>query len=209
MYSNAIRLGMADDQPLILEGLKALLQQSNKFQFFSFTKGDALVDFIQENKLDVVLLDIVLSDGNGLDFCKVIKKKLPRSIVIAIGNIYDRRIIFRFLDSGGSGYILKNAGSQEIIQCIDKALGGGLALCSGVRDIMLSPAEPNYGLPRMTKREQEILEEVSKGHTTNEIAKRFFISNLTVETHRRNLLKKYEAKNMTELVRIAVENKLL
>ncbi|WP_323674061.1 response regulator transcription factor [Faecalibacter sp. LW9] len=79
MYDkNNIKLAIVDDHPMILEGLKSLLEKDSKFHVFSFTKGAAVIDFIQENKIDVVLLDIVLSDGNGLDFCKIIKQKAPR-----------------------------------------------------------------------------------------------------------------------------------
>jgi len=210
MYNkNQLNLAIVDDHPMILEGLKSLLQQDEKFQIFSFTKGSAILDFIQENKVDVVLLDIVLNDGSGLDFCKNIKQKLPKTIVIGISNQAERSIIFRFLENGGNGYILKNANPKEITDCIDKAINGDLALSKEVQDIMLSVSSENYELPRLTKREQQILSAIADGHTSIEIGEKLFISVITVETHRRNLLQKFKAKNMIELVKIAAENKLI
>lgn len=210
MYDkNKIKLAIVDDHPMILEGLKSLLEKDSKFHVFSFTKGAAVIDFIQENKIDVVLLDIVLSDGNGLDFCKIIKQKAPQSIVIALSNQAERSIIFRFLENGGNGYILKNADSQEIIEGIEKALNGDLALSKEVQEIMLRTSVTDFELPRLTKREKQILQAIAKGNTSAEIAEQLFISVITVETHRRNLLQKFKAKNMMELVKIATENQLI
>lgn len=210
MYDkNKIKLAIVDDHPMILEGLKSLLEKDTKFHVFSFTKGAAVLDFIQENKIDVVLLDIVLRDGNGLDFCKIIKQKAPQSIVIALSNQAERSIIFRFLENGGNGYILKNADSQEIIEGIEKALNGDLALSKEVQEIMLRTSVTDFELPRLTKREKQILQAIAKGNTSAEIAEQLFISVITVETHRRNLLQKFKAKNMMELVKIATENQLI
>ncbi|MGG5576948.1 response regulator [Myroides sp. C15-4] len=210
MYPNdRLNLVIVDDHPMILEGLKSLLQQVGKFQLFSFTRGLAALDFIQENTADIILLDIVLNDGSGLDFCKAIKQKSPKTIVIGISNQAERSIIFRFLENGGNGYILKNADACEIIQCIDNAISGGIALSKEVQEIMLSASSNNVELPRLTKREQQVLESIAKGNTSAEIAEKLFISVITVETHRRNLLQKFKAKNMIELVKIATDNKLI
>lgn len=210
MYDkNKINLAIVDDHPMILEGLKSLLEKNTKFHVFSFTKGAAVIDFIQENKIDVVLLDIVLSDGNGLDVCKIIKQKVPKAIIIALSNQAERSIIFRFLENGGNGYILKNADAQEIIQCITKAMNGDLALSKEIQEIMLRTKVTNFELPRLTKREKQILQAIAKGSTSAEIAEQLFISVITVETHRRNLLQKFKAKNMIELVKIATENRLI
>jgi len=208
MYSK-MKLAIVDDHPMILEGLKSLFLQHTNYTIFSFTKGAAIVDFIQENEIDIVLLDIVLSDGSGLDFCKTIKQKSPQTIVIAISNQAERSIIFRFLENGGNGYILKNADTEEIIKCIENSINGDLALSREVHEIILKPAIKNFEIPRITKREQQILQAIAQGFTSAEIAEKLFISIVTVETHRRNLLQKFGAKNMIELVRIATENNLI
>lgn len=194
---------------MVLEGLKSLLHPFGKYHIFSFTKGSAALDFIQENTVDIVLLDIVLNDGSGLDFCKAIKTKSPQTIVIGVSNQTERSIIFRFLENGANGYILKNADADEIIQCIDNATMGQLALSKEVQQIMLTSTSCCIELPRLTKREQQILESIAQGNTSAHIAEKLFISVITVETHRRNLLQKFKAKNMIELVKIATEHKLI
>src|SRR5690606_22902584 len=105
--------------------------------------------------------------------------------------------------------ILKNANSQEIIKCIEKALNGDLALSQEVQEIMLRASTTNFELPRLTKREKQVLQAIANGNTSVEIAEQLFISVITVETHRRNLLQKFRAKNMIELVKIATENQLI
>ncbi|WP_158962181.1 response regulator [Myroides fluvii] len=210
MYKDEnFNLVIVDDHPMVLEGLKSLLDQVKKFKILAFTKGTSALDFIQENKTDIVLLDIVLSDGSGLNFCQLIKQKSPKTIVIGISNQAERSIIFRFLENGGNGYILKNADANEIIHCIDNAIKGDLALSKEVQKIMLRPSANNFELPRLTKREQQILKLISEGKTSAEIADNLFISIITVETHRRNLLQKFKAKNMMELVKVATENQLI
>lgn len=205
-----IVLAIVDDHPMILEGLKSLFQrEGSRYQLFCFTKGEALLDFIQENRVDVVLLDIVLHDGSGLDFCKAIKQKSIHTRVLGISNQEERSIIFRFLENGGSGYILKNADAMEIVSCVEKALHGELALSKQVAEIMLSPVFIPVELPRLTKREQQVLQAISNGLTSAEIANQLFISVITVETHRRNLLQKFKAKNMFELIKIATTHKLI
>lgn len=198
-----------DDHPMVLEGLKSLLEPHAAYHTYLFTKASAALDFIRENTVSVVLLDMVLHDGNGLDYCMLIKQQSPHTIVIGISNQEERSIIFRFLENGGNGYILKNADAQEILDCIQRALQGEMALSKEVQRIMLQSPVPSPVLPKLTKREQQILQAIAQGSTSAEIADALFISIVTVETHRRNLLQKFKAKNMIELVKIALEHQLL
>lgn len=198
-----------DDHPMVLEGLKSLLEPHAAYHTYLFTKASAALDFIRENTVSVVLLDMVLHDGNGLDYCMLIKQQSPHTIVIGISNQEERSIIFRFLENGGNGYILKNADAQEILDCIQRALQGEMALSKEVQRIMLQSPVPSPILPKLTKREQQILQAIAQGSTSAEIADALFISIVTVETHRRNLLQKFKAKNMIELVKIALEHQLL
>ncbi|EHQ41173.1 response regulator [Myroides odoratus] len=203
-----LTLAIVDDHPMIIAGIKSLLSDSN-FQIFSFTKGTALLDFIQTNQVDLVLLDIILSDGNGLDFCKSIKQQYPHILVIGLSNQTERSIIFKLLEHGASGYILKNADSEEILEGIEKALEGKLALSKEVQEIMIRPTHTHFEIPRLTKREHQILLAIAQGDTSAIIAQNLFISLVTVETHRRNLLQKFKAKNMIELVKIATDHHLI
>ncbi|SMG20910.1 response regulator [Sphingobacterium psychroaquaticum] len=209
MSEQPVNLAIVDDHPMILEGLKSLWSENAHIHTFTFTKGGDLLHFLEEKHVDVVLLDIVLGDGSGLDYCKKVKKMSPETIVIGISNQVERSIIFQFLQNGGNGYILKNADAQEIVRCVDQSLSGELSLSKEVQEILLTQPTLVSGVPRLTKREQEILKAIAAGNTSADIAAMLFISVITVETHRRNLLQKFQAKNMIELVKTAMELNLL
>lgn len=209
MSEQQINLAIVDDHPMILEGLRSLWSEHEHMHTFTFTKGGDLLHFLQEKQVDIVLLDIVLGDGSGLDYCKKIKEMSPQTIVIGISNQIERSIIFQFLQNGGNGYILKNADAQEIIRCVDQSLSGQLSLSKEVQEILLKQPALTTGVPRLTKREQEILKAIAAGNTSADIASMLFISVITVETHRRNLLQKFQARNMIELVKTAMELNLL
>lgn len=202
-------IAVVDDHPMILEGIKSLVQNETKLQLYAFSKGNAFIDFIQENHVDVVLLDIVLQDGNGLEFCKLIKQKSIHTKVIALSNQAERSIIFQFLQNGGNGYILKNADADEIVNGIYSALNNQVALSLEVQNIMMSAAAPSSEIPRLTKREHQILQAVANGETSAQIADSLFVSVITVETHRRNLMQKFDAKNMIEVVKLALSYHLI
>lgn len=202
-------IAVVDDHPMILEGIKSLIQQESDLKLYAFSKGTAFVDFIQENHVDLVLLDIVLHDGNGIDFCKLIKEKSNHTKVVALSNQAERSIIFKFLQNGGNGYILKNADADEIVNGIHTALNDQVALSKEVQNIMINTNVKSVDIPRLTKREKQILQAIADGETSNQIAESLFVSVITVETHRRNLMQKFQAKNMIEAVKRAISYNLI
>ncbi|MOA39396.1 putative transcriptional regulatory protein NarL [compost metagenome] len=116
----------------------------------------------------------------------------------------------QMLQNGAAGYMLKNADANELLTGIHDALEGKLAFSKEAREIMMRPSQNDLKtIPSVTKREKQILQKIANGDTTTTIADDLFVSPLTVETHRRNLLQKFEAKNVAELIKKAVEYKLL
>ncbi len=208
MSTNAtIKIAIVDDHPMVLEGLKSILSKES-YDVYAFTKGAALLDFIQSNSVQLILLDMVLNDTNGIDICKKLRERAPDSIIVGISNQAEKSIILEFIQAGGNGYILKNSDNTEIVACIQQALHGNLALSQEAQRIILQAPNNSLALPKITKREKQILQAVAKGHTSAQIADQLFISLITVETHRRNLMQKFKVKNMIELIHIATENKL-
>ena len=194
---------------MILEGLKTLFNANEQYRIATFTRGSELLQHMQTQQVDVVLLDIVLNDGSGLEFCKQVKQVSPKTVTIGMSNQAERSILFQFLQNGGNGYILKNADADEIVSCVEKAINGDLALSKEAQEIILNQPENTVEIPRLTKRENQILQAIASGQTSAEIADVLYVSVITVETHRRNLLQKFKAKNMVELVKMAMEHKLI
>jgi DNA-binding NarL/FixJ family response regulator len=130
--------------------------------------------------------------------------------VLAFSNHNERSTIMRMLQNGASGYLLKNAGADEVVGCINEALNGQIALSREAKEIMAKPtARDLQVLPALTKREKEILKLVADGQTSASIAGQLHVSPLTVETHRRNLMQKFNVKSMTAAVKVAMENGLM
>jgi Response regulator containing a CheY-like receiver domain and an HTH DNA-binding domain len=171
-----------------------------------FTKGKDIISFSNVNHVQVVLLDVMLPDMSGIDVCRELKKMSPHTIVLMISNQPERHIIFQALQYGANGYLLKNTNGRELVECVYEALNGNIAFDNEVKNIMTRPAEKQLQeLPRLTKREKQIIGLIAEGKTTQQIADTVFISPFTVDTHRRNLLQKLQAKNRVELIRITIE----
>jgi DNA-binding NarL/FixJ family response regulator len=116
----------------------------------------------------------------------------------------------KMLQNGASGYLLKNSSADEVVSCINEALAGQIALSREAREIMAKPtARDLHILPALTKREKEIIKLVADGNTSAVIAAQLHVSPLTVETHRRNLMQKFNVKSMAAAIKVAMDNGLL
>lgn len=203
---------IVDDHPIVIEGLSALLQADKDLHVIAtFTAGQAFLSFLPDaGFIDIVLLDITLPDINGVEVCKQIKKISPETKVLIISNHSERSIILQMLQQGASGYLLKNASSEELVRCIYDVLDGKVAFSAEVMTIMTRPLqnEPKV-TPHLTKREKQVLGMIATGKTSASIAEELCVSQFTVETHRRNLMQKFEAGNTAALIRMAAAQQLL
>ncbi len=206
-----VTLAIVDDHPIVIQGLKTLLADETRIDIVgSFTNGSSIIDFLKENKIEVILLDIMLPDINGVELCREIKRISPGTCVLALSNHTERSLIMQILQNGAGGYLLKNASVEELLLCINKVLNGEVAFSKEVEDIIMRPSLNELkGRPQLTKREKQILQLIAEGKTTVVMAELLFISPFTVETHRRNLIQKFEVKNAAELIRIAIQLQLL
>lgn len=204
-------LAVVDDHPVVIEGLLKLLDNKEHLRVAgSFTTGADFWSFTRTNKVDIVLLDISLPDMNGMDLCKDIKLAHPGTCVLILSNHSERSIIMQALQNGASGYLLKNASAAELIGCIQEALGGQITFSREVKEIIARPTVSELkGIPSLTRREKEILHLISEGITTAGIAQQLSLSPLTIETHRRNLLQKFDVKNVAALIKVAVQQGLV
>ena len=206
-----IRLIIVDDHPVVMEGLSSLLSANNDIAIKGcFTTGADVIDFLSDNAVEVVLLDITLPDMNGTDLCLIIKKMQPGTKIIAFSNHNERSIILQMIQNGAGGYLLKNTSSGELISSIMNALEGQLVFSLEVQSILAQPGPTDIKkIPNLTRREKEILKLISEGFTTATLAEKLYISPLTAETHRRNLLQKFEVNNTASLISLAKDYGLI
>jgi DNA-binding NarL/FixJ family response regulator len=206
-----IKIIIVDDHPIVIEGLSMIFSDTIKFKIeATFTKGLDLLEYEAMDEIDVLLLDVFLADANGIDLCKNIKQKHPKVVVLGMSSQSERSLVMQFIQNGASGYLLKNASLEEFYDCIEKAMNGEIVFSNEVKQVISKLEVSDFKkTPSLTRREKEILQLLAKGKNTQEIAESLFLSFLTVQTHRRNILSKLEAKNVAELVTIAIKNRLL
>lgn len=208
MDSKKIKIIVVDDHPVVLQGFEYMLQDADGIVFAGkFTDAGSMLAYLKNNRVDVVLLDINLPDSNGIDECAAIKNRYPETIVIAISNINEYSIIQRMLNAGANGYILKNASAEEVIRGIHNAMSGEVILSKGIQAILHD--HETGELPAITRREREVLGLLATGMSSVEIGEKIFISPLTVESHRRNLLQKFKVANVAALIHRATELKYI
>ena len=211
MLTKRTTLAIVDDHPIVLEGLQKLLANVKEIEITGcFTTGSAFISFLKENKVDVLLLDITLPDVNGIELCKEVKEMSPATHVLALSNHSERSMILQMIQHGATGYLLKIISSEELIACIQEALNGLVTFSKAAREIMARPSVSELkGAPQLTKREKEILHLIADGKTTPDIAQQLNLSPLTIETHRKNLIQKFQAKNVASLIKLATQQGLV
>jgi len=206
-----IKVLIVDDHPLVIEGLKSLLRDKVDIHVVkSCSNGEDALSFLKETYVDIVLLDINLPDMNGIDVCHIISQNHSSVSVIGLSTYGERSIINQMISKGAKGYLLKNVTETELVEAINKVYRGNCYFGIEIQKAMANTIFHSLGnTPRLTKREKQVLKLIVSGKTNNKIAEELFISPLTVETHRRNLMKKMKVSNTASLVKMAIEKALI
>ena len=201
------KVHITDDHKMLVEGLRNSINESNiaTVTGTSHTLAECRKALIREN-FDILLLDLNLPDGSGIDFCIEVKEKYPDMKILILTTHDEYSIAKRVLDNGASGYILKNALSEEVVAGIETVMTGEIFLCDEIDILMKKQSEQPIWL---TSREQELLRLIIDGYTNKEIADKLFLSIETIKTYRKNLILKLGVKNSMMLVKMAIENKLV
>jgi len=205
----AIKLFIVDDHFMVIEGIHSLLQNEKDIEWMGHAGNAAsCLAFLHQQKPDVILMDVNLPDKSGIDLCKEVKERYPSIFIVGLSTYNQQSFIEKMMSNGASGYVIKNATQQELMEAIHTVVKGKQFLSF---DAALALRKPDIGhdMPVITRREKEVLELIADGMTNNEIAGKLFISSTTVDTHRKNLLTKFEAKNTASLIRIAAQLKII
>ncbi|MCD6069379.1 MAG: degU 1 [Bacteroidetes bacterium] len=208
-----IKLHIVDDHQMMLDGLRALLGDEPSFKIIGESNnGKVAFAKIEEEQPDVLLTDISMPEMNGLELTQAVKEKFPNVKVIALSMFGERNTISEMLQAGISGYIVKNTGKQELIQAINKVAQGGMFFSDEVSAEMMkviSAPPVKEEVISLTPREIEIVKLIAKEYSNLQIAEALFISERTVETHRKNIFRKSNTKSVVGLIKYAIEKKLL
>lgn len=208
-----IKVLLADDHKMVRNGIKSLLNQTNDIEVVAEAdRGDEILDLVKESEPDVALLDISMPGMNGFDAAALLQKAYPALRILFLSMHEEPEYVIRGMKSGSSGYLLKSADKKELVSAIRKVYEGEKYFSREVANLMIegtpthTESDPSVGL---TTREREILALVANGKVTKEIAEVLNISPRTVETHRVNIMRKLNAANTAELIKLSVMYKLV
>ncbi|CAM4175355.1 response regulator [Zobellia nedashkovskayae] len=209
-----ITIAITDDHQMVVQGIETMLRyEPDMVISYKYNSVATTVEGLSKQQPDILLLDINLPDGNGIDLCKKLIESFPKLKIIALSSFSEIAFVKRILSNGASGYLLKNTSKEELITAFKTVLDGGQYLQKDIQKKLLQSSlgqkKASSFIPKLTRREKEVLTAISEELTTNEIADKLCISSKTVETHRMNLISKLGARNSVGLIKIAMEKGLL
>jgi len=201
-----------DDHQIVMEGIRNLLRKADDIWIVGeFQEGEEALDFLHQQPVDLLITDLQMPGMSGLELCQKVKVAFPQTKVLVLSMHHDSETVQQVLDVHAEGYLLKNISRQELKAAIYKVVDGGTFYSREVLQTVLQQSLSPTPSPtlQLTGREVEILQLIAEEYTTNEIAEKLFISPRTVETHRKNLLNKTEAKSVVGLIRYGLKNRLI
>ncbi len=199
---------IVDDHYMVIEGIRSLLQQEKDVEWVGHaTNATSCLAFLKQQLPDVILMDINLPDKSGIDLCKEVKQLYPSVFVVGLSTFNQQSFIVKMMENGASGYVLKNATREELMEAIEVVAKGKTYLSDEAAQTLRKTNLDE--MPVLTRREKEVLILIAEGLTNNEVAEKLFISSSTVDTHRKNLLAKFDARNTASLVKMAMQLQLI
>lgn len=200
----SIKIFIVDDHYMIVEGIRSLLQYQKGLEWMGHAMNAAsCMAYLQQQQPDVILMDINLPDKSGIDLCREVKTQYPTIHIIGLSSFNQQSFIQKMIENGAVGYVLKNATAEELVEAIETVQSGKMFL--SIEAGLTVQKNEDAKNPIITRREKEVLLLIAEGLTNNEIALKLFISTTTVDTHRKNLLAKFEVKNTASLIRMATQ----
>jgi len=217
MKTPEIRLVLVDDHEVVRTGLRMLLESQSDIRILAeANSGAEALQFAQQYRPDVVVMDITLPDFTGIEATRRLKEQMPEIAVVALTIHEDEQYFFEMLQAGAAGYVPKRAAPEDLIAAIRAAFAGEIYLYPSLAKALVSdylgrsrinPAEAS--LESLTPREEEVLELLAEGLSNDEIAEQLAISRHTVARHRENLMGKLNLHNRSELVKYAIRKGLI
>ncbi len=213
MKNEKVSLAIVDDHQIVIDGLKSLLEGHANFVVkIESTHPEKMEAILATTKVDILLTDIMMPILNGAQLAKIVKSKFPEIKILALSMSGQGDLVNQMInDSDISGYVLKNLGKQELITALEKIANGGVFFSAEILEEMIKATERKKTSDEvhLTLREIEIIRLIEKEYINKEIADSLFISERTVETHRKNIFRKTQTSGLIGLIKYAYEHKLI
>jgi two-component system response regulator NreC len=210
----SIRIILADDHAIVRHGLNRSFQQEKDVEVIAQAQnGRSAVQLAKELLPAVVVMDIGMPDLNGIEATRQITGESPQVKVIALSMYSSRKYVTEMFKAGASGYLLKNCDFEELADAVRIVAGGKTYISPSVSDLVVqdyvnSSVEEDSAFSVLTRREREVVQLLSEGKTTKQVALHLYISPKTVEVHRLNIMKKLNIDGIAQLTRYAIQEGL-
>lgn len=208
-----IRLAIVDDHQIVIDGLKSLLDDHE--QFFvavETTLPETVPGLLEKETVDILLTDVMMPVMDGIELARTVSKNFPKIKILALSMSGQGEMVNRMIDESDiSGYVLKNIGKKELVHALEKISKGGIYFSEEVLEEMTRASEMKKQNKEvhLTPREIEILKLIEKEFSNRDIAAELFLSERTVETHRKNIFRKTKTSGVIGLIKYAYDHKLI
>jgi len=213
MKAGKINIAIVDDHRIVIDGIKSLLEDHEAFNIVACsTSAIEMLQIMQHTQVDILLTDIMMPEMNGQQLAKAVRKQFPATKILALSMSGQGDIVSEMInDADIAGYVLKNISKEELSGAIIKIAAGGIYFGDQILDELqrFSNMQKQNEEAHLTIREIEIVKLIEKELSNKEIADQLFISERTVETHRKNIFRKTKTNSVIGLVKYAYEHKLI
>jgi two-component system nitrate/nitrite response regulator NarL len=201
---------IVDDHQMVIDGLKLIISTIPGFEIIGeSTSAVRALDMLAAASPDILLTDVSMPEMSGIEFTRIVKKKYPQIKVLALSMFSESQVVAEMIDAGISGYILKNTGKQELIEALNKVSIGENYFGPDITLQLMKSFKRSQEESRLTDREIEIIRMIEQDFGNKQIADMLFISERTVETHRKNILRKTNTQTVVGLLKYAYERKII
>lgn len=212
-FDKKIKLAIVDDHQIVIDGLLSLLSGDARYEVvYSSTLASDILTMLQKEHIDLLLTDIMMEPMNGVELARQVHGQFPGVKILALsmsgaGDMVDEMISNESIQ----GYVLKNIGRQELLQAIEKITGGGIYYSDEILNSLAAVSDQRIKADEvnLTNREIEIIKLIEQEKNNRDIAAQLFISERTVETHRKNIFRKLGLTTAIGVIKYAYEHKLI
>jgi DNA-binding NarL/FixJ family response regulator len=213
MKTGKIKLAIVDDHQIVIDGLKSLLQGHDEFDVkIECTDPLRMTSLLEQQPVDILLTDVMMPGMNGAELALAVHKAYPSVRILALSMSGQGELVNQMIDEADiAGYVLKNIGKQELVTALKKIHDGGIYFSEEVLDEMTraSAVKKTNEEVHLTAREIEIIGLIEKELSNKQIAEQLFLSERTVETHRKNIFRKTNTSSVIGLIKYAYEHRLI
>ena len=210
-----IKVLLADDHKIIRDGLRSLIERHSEMEVVGEAdNGRKTIQLARELEPDVVIMDISMPDLNGIDATQQIVKDVPGVKVIALSMHSDKRFVVGMFKAGAAGYLLKDCAFDELEQAVKTVLADHTYLSPKIATVVIKNYVPQVStedasaFSLLSAREREVLQLLSEGKTTKDIASDLFLSVKTIETYRQRIMDRLDIHNLADLIKFAIREGL-